>query len=50
MHVYPLADLRRHVLCGPCWCKPRLDLEDRTALIVHTSADGRELVERFGLQ
>ncbi len=38
-HVYPIQDLRDHILEGAmCWCKPTVD-ED---VIVHNSMDDRE--------
>ena len=60
IHVVPVGDLREHDESGrACWCKPRIETCDpRTgdryplgkAVIVHNSEDGRELVERHGLQ
>lgn len=41
LHVYPLDDLREHVIEGygeKCWCGVRVD----DGIVVHTSADGRE--------
>lgn len=41
--VWPRDDLRAHDLVGMgCWCKP----SDDGDLIIHNSADGRELFER----
>ena len=43
-HIYPMNDLREHILEGrSCWCKPTLDEED--LLVIHNSLDGREQVE-----
>jgi hypothetical protein len=51
-HVVPVDDLRRHVEVGiGCWCGPRVEAQGRGRwLVVHHSEDGRELVERHGLQ
>ena len=47
-HVYPLNDLREHVLEGVnCWCHPRIDDED--GLVVHNAADEREKYETGAL-
>jgi hypothetical protein len=43
-HVYPLGDLREHVLEGHgelCWCGVRIE----DGIVIHTSADGREACE-----
>lgn len=37
-HVYPIDDLRDHVIEKDCWCRP----EDVEGTIVHNSMDGRE--------
>ena len=43
MHIYPLFDLRDHILEGfKCWCKPE---ENDYGVIVHNSMDGREKFE-----
>ncbi len=55
-HVYPVNDLFEHLTewpSGPeCWCDPTVTwVDERTgetlpeALVVHNSADGRELTE-----
>ena len=53
MHVYPLRDLQPHTLTCECACHPRLDEVDghqrRIMLVTHNSFDGRELVERYGI-
>lgn len=54
MHAYPVADEREHDLEGTgCWCEPKVMWSDPDtgeafpeALIVHNSADGRELIEQ----
>lgn len=43
-HVYPLGDLRDHIVSGTsCWCRPRVDDDD--LVVVHNSMDGREKYE-----
>jgi hypothetical protein len=41
-HVYPLNDLREHVLTEQCWCKPVYD----EGIIIHNSMDLREEYEK----
>lgn len=43
VHVVPVDDLRDHEFSEDCWCNPRIE-ED--VVIVHSSADERELYER----
>ena len=51
VHVMPKEDIRVHVQTRDCWCCPTLIREPRReAVVIHHSADGRELVERHGLQ
>lgn len=50
IHVLPINDLREHQERRECWCLPRVDATSETAVITHHAADGRELVERHGLQ
>lgn len=51
IHVIPQNDLREHGESRHCWCQPRVEQQPKqSAIIVHNSADGRELVERHGLQ
>ena len=53
IHVYPLNDMLPHdVEHGTeCWCQPAVvAVVDGARVIAHTSADGRELIERHGLQ
>lgn len=40
VHVVPRSDTRVHKLVLECWCHPKLE---ECGLIVHASADGREL-------
>lgn len=51
-HVVPIGDLKAHVETGVfCWCEPKVErLRPRGVLVTHNSMDGRELVERHGLQ
>ena len=51
IHVVPVNDLREHEERGTtCWCCPQVYTEDGETVVVHNSLDGRELVERHGLQ
>lgn len=51
VHVVPVDDTRLHDERRDCWCGPRITRESgAAALVVHHAADGRELVERHGLQ
>jgi hypothetical protein len=50
LHILPIADLREHRESRDCWCDPALEQEQDTVLVIHQSADGRELVEQHGLQ
>lgn len=52
VHVVPIDDLREHVETACCWCAPRVECVDgdpEAIVIVHASADGRELVEAHGV-
>ncbi len=47
VHVYPINDLREHIVDGPgCPCKPRIEIEGATLIYVHNSWDHREIVEQ----
>ena len=48
-HVLPVSDLREHVESLSCWCSPDLELESHGAIITHHSMDGRELIEKHGV-
>lgn len=53
VHVLPIDDLREHEETRACWCHPTLEEVDGdpdAVVVVHNSADGRELVEEHGLQ
>ena len=46
MHVYPIGDLKEHVLEGEvCWCQPTVDRDEVPTIVVHNSMDGRERYE-----
>lgn len=50
-HVLPIDDLREHVEQRTCWCEPVLErAKDGVLIVTHNALDGRELVERHGLQ
>ena len=46
----PVGDLRRHVLGDDCWCEPKRRKFMRVAIVIHNAEDGRDLIERHGLQ
>lgn len=52
IHVHPVGDLRDHELTRTCWCQPdvRQDPDGDGTLVIHNSLDGRELIEKHGLQ
>lgn len=58
IHVLPENDLRVHQETRECWCRPRCTFsdvgfvgvdDDAAVVVVHNSADGRELVEQHGV-
>ncbi len=51
-HVVPVNDLREHDDIGDaCWCKPRVEQQENgTVAVIHHALDGRDLVEKHGLQ
>jgi hypothetical protein len=51
IHVMPMNDLRAHIEARTCWCEPRCEREgeDEAVVVIHASADGRELVEQHGV-
>lgn len=51
VHVMPVDDLREHRESRRCWCRPVVKKGPgfASALVTHNSADGRELVERHGV-
>jgi len=50
IHVLPMKDLREHDETRTCWCHPKVERVEGGVVVTHHSADGRELVERHGLQ
>jgi hypothetical protein len=50
VHVIPVNDMREHDEQPGCWCEPRVEAEGEGVVIIHNSMDGRELIERHGLQ
>lgn len=44
-NIYPIGDLKEHILDSSCWCDPQVIMQNDEMLIVHNSADGREAVE-----
>ena len=50
-HIVPVSDLREHCEddAGRCWCHPTVKRHGRGLVIMHQSADGRELVEQHGV-
>jgi len=51
VHVVPVNDTREHRDRRDCWCWPSVTREPGcAAVVVHHAADGRDLVERHGLQ
>ncbi len=53
VHVIPIGDIYEHQESRECWCQPKVTANKQDVLqqpiIVHNSADGRELVEQHGL-
>lgn len=49
VHVLPVNDLREHDESWTCWCKPGIERHGTCDLISHNSADGRELIEKHGV-
>ena len=49
IHIVPEHDLQDHQEAQTCWCQPKCELIERSILVVHNSADGRELIERHGV-
>jgi len=46
IHVYPLRDWIEHKIEGTgCVCEPRVEPENGEMIVIHNSADGRELTE-----
>jgi hypothetical protein len=49
IHVLPIHDLREHEDTRTCWCQPTLRQESGAMMVIHQSADGRELIEKHGV-
>jgi hypothetical protein len=50
-HVYPLDEEKLHIVSGPtsgvdCPCKPRVEMEGGSLIVIHNSFDHREIVEQ----
>jgi hypothetical protein len=51
IHTYPSNDLQEHEKETPqCWCHPQIEVLERGIHVIHNSADGRELKEKYGVQ
>lgn len=49
-HVYPVNDMREHDTDScDCWCGPRIAMFERGQRVIHNAMDGRDLVERHGV-
>lgn len=44
-HVYPLNDLKEHILSVNCMCNPVIQQTEGDPICVHNSYDGREGLE-----
>lgn len=50
IHVIPINDMKEHIHSRKCWCNPRLEQKNtKETLVIHNSMDGRELIERHGI-
>lgn len=52
IHVLPIEDRREHEESRDCWCTPSITYDPATmtaAVVIHHSADARELIERHGI-
>jgi len=45
IHIYPLDDLKEHVLESTCECQPTVIIENGELIVCHNAFDGRELIE-----
>lgn len=45
IHIYPLDDLKEHVLESICDCLPTVSVENGELIVCHNAFDGRELIE-----
>jgi hypothetical protein len=48
IHVYPVNDEQEHETgdTTTCWCDPTLEIDRPEMIVIHNSADGRELIEQ----
>lgn len=55
IEVVPVNDLKPHIDGRGCWCSPKVEQVRNEAgrkcgvVVTHNSADGRELIERNGV-
>ena len=45
--ITPVDDAREHELGDECWCTPRVDRSEARPMIIHSSADRREVFEQL---
>lgn len=45
IHIYPLDDLKEHVLESTCDCLPTVSVENGELIVCHNAFDDRELIE-----
>lgn len=50
IHVKPIDDIGPHEASTTCQCAPRLEEIENATLVIHNSYDGRELIEKHGIQ
>lgn len=47
IHVYPINDLREHVVIGvDCPCEPCVEVIGANLLVIHNAFDNREIIEQ----
>jgi len=50
IHVTPRNDMKKHIDSRDCWCHPSLkERENKAIIVIHQSMDGRELIEKHGI-
>lgn len=50
VHILPIVDLYDHELRRGCWCDPGFSRQPGAdCVVVHNAMDGRELIERYGI-
>lgn len=47
VEILPLDDDKEHWAGDECWCQPTVDRQEVRPIIIHNSADGREMLELF---